>query len=324
MMNGRAQPKFDRNGSITMSLDILDYSVLHLSAYERLQRRWASSIKTVQVQVGDISPIQRSVTILKKRALAEHSLRQVGRPTTTPQLTNRLNRTVAIMPFLGSDMGAGHSKLGNRFVYLQACFWSIYEYMPHIVAVVKSKKDAGFARETSGLPFFDVLLLENLPKSASLPVATIQQTKARLMDGRWSSLFDYVYFTESDQILMMRIGKELYDYIDKHKRRMLLPHRLMPYPEAILTHRHHRLLSTSKIEPARGSYIATGVHAWHNMSCCLRRQNCWDRKEWKSVADANISVVNIAGILTPLGNSNFHAEQYRGCTVYTQATEICP
>lgn len=31
------------------------------------------------------------------------------------------------MPFLGGLMGAGHSELGNRFEYLKACFWSIYE-----------------------------------------------------------------------------------------------------------------------------------------------------------------------------------------------------
>jgi len=29
------------NASVVMSLDVLDYSVVHLSAYERLQRRWS-------------------------------------------------------------------------------------------------------------------------------------------------------------------------------------------------------------------------------------------------------------------------------------------
>jgi hypothetical protein len=55
-------------------------------------------------------------------------------------------------------------------------------------------------RNTSGLPFFDVLLLENLPKSASLPVATVQQTKERIRTGVWT--FDYIFFTESDQVLI--------------------------------------------------------------------------------------------------------------------------
>jgi hypothetical protein len=53
-------------------------------------------------------------------------------------------------------------------------------------------------RNVSGLPFFDVMLLENLPKSASLPVATSQETKRRIREGIWD--FDYIFYTESDQV----------------------------------------------------------------------------------------------------------------------------
>lgn len=57
-------------------------------------------------------------------------------------------------------------------------------------------------RHKSGLPFFDVLWLTHLPKVASLPVATSQEVKARLMDGRYD--FDHVYYTESDQVCTVR------------------------------------------------------------------------------------------------------------------------
>jgi hypothetical protein len=50
----------------------------------------------------------------------------------------------------------------------------------------------------SGLPFYDVMLMENLPKSASLPVSTVQETKRRITSGIWD--FDYMFFTESDQV----------------------------------------------------------------------------------------------------------------------------
>ena len=95
-------------------------------------------------------------------------------------------------------MGAGHSKLINRYQYLAACFWSFYADFPYISIVVKSKTDYIFARNTSGLPFYEVILLENLPKSASLPVATSQETKRRIISGQWD--FDYIFFTESDQV----------------------------------------------------------------------------------------------------------------------------
>jgi hypothetical protein len=53
-------------------------------------------------------------------------------------------------------------------------------------------------RKTANLPFYDVMLMENLPKSASIPVSTVQQTKLRIQNGTWD--FDYIFFTESDQV----------------------------------------------------------------------------------------------------------------------------
>lgn len=40
-------------------------------------------------------------------------------------------------------------------------------------------------RKESGMPFFEIILLPNLPKSAGLPVGLTQQTKLRLQDGRY-------------------------------------------------------------------------------------------------------------------------------------------
>ena len=104
MMNQRADPKKNVNGTMIQSLDVLDFSVLHLSWYERLQRRHRT--KAVK-GVDPIQPIIDTAKLLKERALA---LRNPAIPMAVPEL----NRTVAIMPFLGSENGAGHSKLGNR------------------------------------------------------------------------------------------------------------------------------------------------------------------------------------------------------------------
>lgn len=209
MMNGNANPqKSNINGTIIQSLDVLDFAVVHLSAYERLQRRWGLSVekslaaklpinitnnrKTKAISIPwNISAVTESAELLRAHAL------KVRRYSSELLSTPQLNRTIVVMPFLGADMGAGHSKLHNRLQYLHACFWSFYAKIPHIVAFVKNDKDYQYARNTSNLPFFDVVLLDNLPKSASLPVSTVQQTKARLMDGRWD--FDFIFFTESDQ-----------------------------------------------------------------------------------------------------------------------------
>ena len=87
-------------------------------------------------------------------------------------LHTEINRTLAIMPFLGADMGAGHSALDNRYAYLKACFWSIYAEIPHVVAVVKNKADYKYASKDSGLPFYDVMLLTGKSAIFVYPIYT--------------------------------------------------------------------------------------------------------------------------------------------------------
>lgn len=210
MMNGRANPDKNVNGSLLQSVDVMDFSVVHLSTYERLLRRWAKSVSSdKEAKAGNIDPIYKSAQMLKNRALTM-------RNPLVPSVHPAANKTVVVMPFLASDMGAGHSKLSNRLQYLSACFWSFYAVYPHVVAAVKSPADWHFARSVSlcwfilflivfsprvlsGLPFYDVMLLEGLPKSASLPVATVQNTKERMLRGNWTQ-FEYMFFTESDQV----------------------------------------------------------------------------------------------------------------------------
>lgn len=69
-------------------------------------------------------------------------------------------------------------------------------------------------RNKSGLPFYDVILLPPLPKSAGLPVGTTQQVKMRLLDGRYD--FDYIFFTESDQILISRELQLMYEHLKRY------------------------------------------------------------------------------------------------------------
>jgi hypothetical protein len=130
MMNQRAEPKRNVNGSMTQSLDVLDFSVIHLSWYERLQKRHFKGIENLinrnetrgvdlksvkgsknnknQFKIdANLNDIEGAMHLLKDRAL---KLRNLFLPSKVPEL----NRTVAVMPFLGADMGAGHSKLTNR------------------------------------------------------------------------------------------------------------------------------------------------------------------------------------------------------------------
>eukprot|EP01041_Mallomonas_annulata_P006623 gene6623-13418_t len=339
---------------LIQSLDVLDFSTIHLSAYERLQRRYSAKFKNKAFLTGKIDLIHTSVKILQQKALESekrrqesHILHKSNYPNLDKNITNPSLRTVVIMPFLGSDMGAGHSNLDNRLVYLKACFWSIYVDFPNIVAVVKTPGDRDFALNTSGLPFYDVILVDNLPKSASLPVATVQQTKLRLQNGTYD--FDYVYFTESDQILMMRIESDLFAYLKAYPMRLIVPHRLMPYPKLISSflnktaiiisdsHPHHpshpipttpTSTSTTKntnINTNMNTNTNESITGWLNMSCCMPRQNCANRKTWVSVRHPSVSIVPVFELDVALGNTNFREETYRACELSIRKEHgICP
>jgi len=226
-----------------------------------------------------------------------------------PPWSDRAKRTVAIMPFLGGAMGAGHTELKNRYEYLRSCFWSIYQYIPNIVMGVTREADVIWGKNESGLPFYDIFLLPNLPKSASLPVSTVQETIRRLKDKRWS--FDYVFYTESDQIIMWRTQSMLYDHLDQFPGKMLLPHRLMAYPLRVISEIH-------------GKHVDAEPNKWMNQSCCLPRQNCMERRSWVHLRDPSVHVINYFGIYIPLGNSNFLDEKYRACRVSMYRSNWCP
>lgn len=166
MMNSKANPDKDLNGSITMTLDVLDLSVIHLSAYERLQRRHSKKLKTKLGGAYNADTRSTHSTlddVINASSTVQHHW---ALPQSTLTRPPRFNRTVVIMPFLASGMGSGHSVVSNRVIYLRACFWSFYAYYRNIVVFVKSEEDASYVRLHSGLPFYDILVLPNLPKMA--------------------------------------------------------------------------------------------------------------------------------------------------------------
>ena len=303
-------------GLAIMSLDVLDYSVLHLSAYERSHRKFAGKLKSRASKEGDISPLVAMGRLLKERADARHAHH------TGASEVPEVYRTIVVMPFLGSHYGAGHSNLDNRYRYLEICFWSLYVYFPHISVGVISDEDEEYLLTKSGLPWYDVIRVSG-PKVSALPMATIMEVQRRLrvntphephsslksrtqniifestpselvgnrdVDGSGTSpeyiaqalamrappqgyahalkklnpaafseggtknqrvsdggepplttppaswgKFNYVYYTESDQVLLVRILRDLYTHVNKYPRRMLLPHRLMPYPTDVIS-----------------------------------------------------------------------------------------
>ena len=145
------------DGTVVQTLDVLDFSVIHLSAYERLQRRWNLSVPDGHMKLGSLKPIHKSSEILKEKVNSKNG-RTGSSSSATTRYTHTINRTVAIMPFLLNDIGSGNSFLENRKAYLYACFWSVYNYIPKVVISVNSQKDYNWVAQQSNLPFFEIIL----------------------------------------------------------------------------------------------------------------------------------------------------------------------
>ena len=96
---------------IMQSLDVLDFSVIHLSAFERSSRKYRAELwkskADQKVQWAKIDAVIAAGAALESRISPLKTLRNI---TYSPEA----RRTVVVMPFLGGAMGAGHSELGNR------------------------------------------------------------------------------------------------------------------------------------------------------------------------------------------------------------------
>ena len=93
-------------------------------------------------------------------------------------------------------------------------------------------------RDESGLPFRDVVLVRGLEKGEQLPIATLLEVQRRFRtnhDG-WRDRFDWIYYTESDQVLRYRadqLGVLLGQVPPGANDAVLVPHRMSTWPTSL-------------------------------------------------------------------------------------------
>ena len=110
------------------------YTQIHLSAYERSNRKFKNRLRVINASFDE-----NNIEAVKSAGLLVNSREKVDYDTRTQE-------TVAVMPFLGVHMGAGHSILTNRYEYLKVCFWSVHEVFPNVVVGVLSHEDVDWLR----------------------------------------------------------------------------------------------------------------------------------------------------------------------------------
>lgn len=235
MMEGASFIVFEGPGTkVYKSVDLLDYYVEHLSWYERLLAGAAKDVGATRHHV------QRVARASFRRGLAEETKRVSSGGRQRPAAA----RVAAVMPFYAAGAGQGPSAVEMRAGYLNATLTSIrLSLTDRVVVAVENAQDRETARQFG--PFFDELYLPGLVSPNKLGVAALIATH-RLLAGlpwnasslaptaspgnpsKWTDV-DYVYYTESDQILRLRNPAELLALVDR-SRGVIVPRRVVPVP----------------------------------------------------------------------------------------------
>jgi hypothetical protein len=152
---------------------------------------------------------------------------------------------------------------------------------------------------------------------------------------------------------MLRNPERLFESLMEYPRYVLLPHRLIPYPELVRTNRPppresqtSSLPSLSLCLPSLSQirekwvrrpavFLTDSSHGWSDLSCCLPAgQRCETRDSWVKIqasegnvnvssASYPVSILPIYDLKVALGNANFLQEVYHSCQLFDHRVERC-
>lgn len=328
------------NGAVIQTLDVLDFSVVHLSAYERSLRHHKMSDQSGPA-IERMHMLSKTFELLGKAVYEHHQnssraasdskfadfssasfikVKTRNNPDSIEDpIDMNLAQTLVLLPWAGSTRGVGNSRIASRVQYLRACFWSFYaRYGSNIVIGVPSEEDAAQIKSMQ-LPAMDVWVLKHVEL---LPLALLAEARRRLrVHPQAYRQFKYIFFSESDQLLVMRNGyrnsNEIYSLLRKYPRRVLVPHRLMPYAHELLRSRFNTDVTSGPKYSIATELKQSKAEEEIGLQCCLERQNCENRgrSHWLPLGHARVRFVQIEGLMVAMGNSNFRQGTFRPCAL---------
>ena len=129
-----------------------------------------------------------------------------------------------------------------------------------------------------------------------------------IADYKPSSL-RYLYFTEADQVLLMRNIPSIYQWLDEYGLKgALVPHRLVPLskPQKRQFRMSHKLRGTElnldmQYGSQRGIRSVTFQESAEK-SCCMSGGELSHDSSWVPITDPSLELFELAGIPTILGN----------------------
>lgn len=213
-----------------MTRDFLDFQVVHLSSTTN--------------NIGESVKLQQRMAENMKKTV--QSLRVDTAMSYNPRYRDfRMTRqTVVIIPFSSNPASQqiyDHEiKMKDvagtlRNLYLEATIWSVYRIFPKIIVYFSSETDLARVKGLS-LPIWRYIDLSKEVKGSgdphTLPKLALQHIHEKLSIPGLHEFFDwlnikYVYFTESDHILVSRFLPSLYNAFEIFNGSLaIIPHRM--------------------------------------------------------------------------------------------------
>ena len=204
-----------------MTRDYFDFMVEHLSATSN------------QIPFHHEKIFQEEYRKLKETAksIRDH----VSQRTSSYQDTQdpRKKKTIAVLIYSSIAFSIAKQvpiQSQIRIPFFESTFWSVYRHFPTVVVYVADEKDKK-AVEEMNIPAWKVMQLQvpldNKNRTVALPRYGLLHLMNNMKTNPEYSNFDYVFFTEGDQILHFRQEKPIYDLIDESNGTMIgIPHRM--------------------------------------------------------------------------------------------------
>ena len=301
-------------GKMFMTADFFEFSVIHLSAYERSMRE----VGLNDVDGPFVNRLHNLAALQKAKYVRALSQTQIQNLTTSTETSNRSN-TLVVMPFFGlkHENDVGHSDIAKRLVYLEAAYYNIAAVFPNVVIGVANDADRAKILQELSLPVLNVFVLPRAQQHPQeLPFLTLKEVQRRLRENEdnYQKRFRYLFYTESDQLLVIRDEWKLFEQLEMHWRDVIMPHRLIPYSQELLrklrVRRLHSLPMLSSQPP-----LTASIRAWE---CRLTTAACsGNRSDFVPIRTlrkySTLPLLNIDGLMVVFGHANFLRHLFRPC-----------
>lgn len=204
-----------KNCNTLKTRDFLDLMVEHLSPYTN--------------HIPDLDPVLFNMALKR----VEANVLALRHPRQTTISDSRLGRTVAILIYSSNSYSKSKFSLHKtiRPAFFQATFWSVHRYIKHILVYVASSTDANVVKSMD-LPYSMLTVVSTALDFKNRTSLLSRDSLLHALEGfktENSSFFryQYIFFSEGDQILHMREPTVLFDTIDDSGGTfMVVPHRM--------------------------------------------------------------------------------------------------